>query len=110
MATLTYVSPPSAAPPGVRRGLRRRRQGRPQRPRLPPRPQRLRRRPITVTVLTPGNDKYGQARPDIAVAVPATTGERLIGPFPADLADPADGLVAITYSGVTSLTVAAVTL
>jgi hypothetical protein len=66
--------------------------------------------PITVTVLTPGNDKYGQARPDIAVSVPATTGERIIGPFPADLADPADGLVAITYSGVTSLTVTAITL
>jgi hypothetical protein len=65
---------------------------------------------ITVTVLTPGNDKYGQARPDIAIAVPATTGERLIGPFPSDLADPTDGLVAITYSGVTSLTVAPITL
>lgn len=65
---------------------------------------------ITVTVLTPGNDQYGQARPDIAIAVPATTGERLIGPFPANLADPADGLVAITYSGVTTLTVAAITL
>jgi hypothetical protein len=66
--------------------------------------------PITVTVLTPGNDKYGQARPDIAVSVPATTGERIIGPFPSDLADPADGLVAITYSGVTSLTVAAIAM
>lgn len=65
---------------------------------------------ITVTVVVPGNGKYGQANPDVAVSVPATTGERLIGPFPADLADPADGLVAITYSGVTSLTVAAITL
>lgn len=63
---------------------------------------------ITVTVVTPGLDKYGQARADIAVVVPATTGERIIGPFPADLADPTDGLVAITYSGVTSLTVAAI--
>jgi hypothetical protein len=44
------------------------------------------------------------------VSVPATTGERLIGPFPADLAQVSDGLVAITYSGVTSLTVAAITL
>lgn len=63
--------------------------------------------PITVTVATPGNTKYGQAIPDIPVTVPAT-GARLIGPFPADLADPTDGLVAITYSAVTTVTVAAV--
>lgn len=66
--------------------------------------------PIVVTIAVPGNTKYGLANPDPAISVPATTGERLIGPFPADLADPADGLVAITYSGVTSLTVAAITL
>lgn len=65
--------------------------------------------PMTVTVVTPGNDKYGQPRPDIAVSVPAA-GDRMVGPFPSDLADPADGLVAITYSGVTSVTVAAITL
>lgn len=66
--------------------------------------------PITVTVVVPGNTQFAQAAPDVAVVVPATTGERLIGPFPAILADPTDGLVAITYSGVTSLTVAAITL
>ena len=66
--------------------------------------------PITVTVVTPGLDKYGQARADIAVSVPATTGERIIGPFPADLADPADGLVAITYSAVTTVTVSAIAM
>lgn len=65
--------------------------------------------PITFTTLTPGNDKYGQARPDIAGSVPAG-GDRIFGPFPADLADPADGLVAFTYSGVTTVTVAAITL
>jgi hypothetical protein len=65
---------------------------------------------ITVTVATPGVDKYNQARPDIAVAVPAGA-DRAIGPFPADLGDTTtDGLVAITYTGVTSLTVAAVSL
>jgi hypothetical protein len=63
---------------------------------------------ITVTVVVPGNGKYGQANPDVAVAVPAAA-ERLIGPLPADLAG-TDGLVDITYSGVTSLTVAAITL
>lgn len=66
--------------------------------------------PITVTVLVPGNTKYGLANPDPTISVPATTGERIIGPFPADMADPADGLVAITYSGVTTVTVAAITL
>ncbi len=62
---------------------------------------------ITVTVVVPGT-YYGQALADIAVSVPATTGERLIGPLDNRLADPSTGVVNITYSGVTSLTVAAV--
>ena len=61
---------------------------------------------ITVTVAVPGNTKYGQAAPDVAVAIAAGANKR-IGPFPVDLADPSDGLVAITYSGVTSVTVEA---
>ncbi|GEP38888.1 hypothetical protein NPS01_25510 [Nocardioides psychrotolerans] len=62
---------------------------------------------INVTVAVPGNSRYGPANPDpvIAVAAGATT---LIGPFPFDLADPIDGLVAITYSAVATVTVAAV--
>lgn len=63
--------------------------------------------PITVTIAVPGTDKYGQARPDIPVTV-AAGAAKIIGPFPADLASDVDGLVAITYSGVTSVTVAAV--
>lgn len=59
--------------------------------------------PITVTVVTPGNTKYGQADPDIPVSV-AAAGEKAIGPFPAELA--VDGIVSVTYSGVTSVTVA----
>lgn len=60
---------------------------------------------ITVTVVTPGNDKYGNARPDIDFSIPA--GESAVfGPFPQDLADPADGLVDVSYSGVTNVTVA----
>lgn len=62
--------------------------------------------PITVTVVTPGTFK-GQALADVAVSVPATTGERLIGPLDGSLVD-TTGVVPITYSGVTSLTVAAV--
>lgn len=66
---------------------------------------------ITVTVVTPGNDKYGQARPDItSVSIPATTGVAVIGPFPDDLADPATNLVTVTYSAAASVTVALVAI
>jgi hypothetical protein len=46
------------------------------------------------------------ANPDPIVIVPAGA-SRLIGPFPSDLAN-ANSCVDITYSGVTSLTVAAI--
>jgi hypothetical protein len=60
-----------------------------------------------VTLVVPGNTKYGVANPDptFTVAAGATA---YIGPLTADLADPADGLVAFTYSAVTSCTVSAV--
>jgi hypothetical protein len=57
----------------------------------------------TVTVVTPGNTAYGQADPDIPVPVPAGT-EVAIGPFPGGLA--VEGVVSVTYSAVTSVTVA----
>lgn len=58
----------------------------------------------TVTVVVPGTT-YAQANPDVAVVV--TAGERRkIGPFPRAIAD-TDGLVDLTYSKVTSLTVGA---
>ncbi|GAY07506.1 hypothetical protein [Pseudonocardia sp. N23] len=59
--------------------------------------------PITVTTVVPGNGKYGQANPDVPVVIPAGT-EQAVGPFPADLIDPADGLVHVTYSSVTTVT------
>lgn len=63
---------------------------------------------ITVTIVTPRNDAWGNAIADNTVSVPATTGDRMIGPFPADsYADPTTGLASITYSGVTSLTIGA---
>lgn len=43
----------------------------------------------------------------IQVSVPGTGGERLIGPFPPGAFNDTNGAVAITYSGVTSLTVKA---
>lgn len=45
-----------------------------------------------------------------AVSVIATSGDAMIGPFPADMFAGSDGLASITYSGVTSLTVAAVSV
>jgi hypothetical protein len=60
---------------------------------------------ITVTVAVPGST-YGQANPDVAETVDAS-GEALIA-IPHAVADPTTGLADITYSGVTSVTVAAV--
>jgi hypothetical protein len=64
---------------------------------------------ITVTVVTPGNTRYGQADPDIPVAVPAA-GEVAIGPFPPELGDPATGLISVDYSAAASVTVALVSV
>lgn len=64
---------------------------------------------INVTIAVPGNTSYGLAQPDVVTAV-AAGARRRFGPFPADLADPADGLVAIAYSAVTSVTVEALTI
>lgn len=61
----------------------------------------------TVTVVVPGT-KYGQALADITLSV-AAGAEAVFGPFADDLAD-TDGKVALTYSAVTSVTVAAVKL
>lgn len=44
---------------------------------------------------------------DAAVSVPAS-GERMIGPFAKDRFNDADGKVQISYSGVTSLTIAVI--
>lgn len=62
---------------------------------------------LTVTVAVVGK-LHGLTVTNISVSVPAA-GERMIGPFPSDaFSDPANsGLGAITYSGVTSLTIGA---
>lgn len=57
---------------------------------------------INVTIETPGNDTYGQARPDIVTAVAAGAVAKF-GPFPNDLADPVTGVVKLTCSAVTSV-------
>jgi hypothetical protein len=64
---------------------------------------------ITVTIVTPGK-VIGADIADVAVAIPGGE-ERMIGPFPSrHFADPTTGKASITYSGVTSLTIAALEL
>lgn len=63
--------------------------------------------PITATVVVPGST-FGQANPDVAVTVEATTGDKLIGPLVRSLADPATGLITLTTSAQTSVTSAVV--
>jgi hypothetical protein len=59
---------------------------------------------INVTIATPGNDSYGQARPDIVQAVAAAAARRF-GPFPTDLGDPAhSNMVNLICSAITSVT------
>ena len=63
--------------------------------------------PITVTVVTPATVN-SIAIADVAVSVPAA-GERMIGPFiPTNLFNDSTGVASITYSAVTSVTVAAI--
>jgi len=59
---------------------------------------------ITVTVVTPGT-VVGQAIGDVTNSIGAG-GDEFMGPFPAQHFAAADGLADITYSGVTSVTVA----
>ena len=63
--------------------------------------------PDTTTVVVPGT-YLGQAVPDVAVTVPATTGERWIGPLNAALADPTTGLITVTHSVTATVTCALV--
>lgn len=68
---------------------------------------------ITVTLAIPaGASGFSSAAyTSTAVSVPATTGDRMIGPLNPQLyQDPTTGLCTITYSGVTSLTVALIIL
>lgn len=65
---------------------------------------------ITVTVATPRQAFPDVETADVAVAVAAGV-TKLLGPFPAEhFAQADDGLADITYSGVTSVTIAAIRL
>lgn len=63
---------------------------------------------ITVTLVIPGTTAEGQPIPDVPVAV-AAGAEKSIR-VPASAVDSSTGLCSLTYSGVTSLTVAVVSL
>lgn len=62
---------------------------------------------INVTVAVPGNTKFGQAEPDIVVAV-AAGAYKIIALESPDLEDTTDKLVHITYSAVTTVSVAVI--
>lgn len=59
---------------------------------------------VTVNSQTPCNQGFDH---DVAVTVPAS-GERVIGPFPKNRFDDANGKIQITYSAVTAVTVAVI--
>lgn len=62
---------------------------------------------VTVTIVTPRTNPIGLPVDDVVVSV-AAGATKLIGPFPfVYFANPADGLASITYTAVTSVTVAA---
>lgn len=65
--------------------------------------------PIDMTVNSQAACSQGSDH-DVVVSIPATTGEKFIGPFPKDRFDDAANKVQITYSAVTSVTIGIVRL
>jgi hypothetical protein len=64
----------------------------------------------TATIITPATLR-GKSVTDTTVTIPASTGDKMIGPFPPDLYnDPATGLASVTFSEITGLTVAVLRL
>jgi hypothetical protein len=66
---------------------------------------------MTVTITSTASVRGGVAA-DLVVTVPATTGDKMIGPIPAErFASAVDGTTAaITYSSTTSVTVASLVI
>lgn len=65
---------------------------------------------ITATLAFPGTTSYGVAKPAKQSASIAAGAEVAIGPIPAEAVDTSTGLVSVTYSGVTTVTVAVVSV
>jgi hypothetical protein len=66
--------------------------------------------PSVVTLVDNGKTPAGSAATNPTVSVPATTGDRMIGPISAALADPTTGLVTVQYSVTATVTAALVTI
>ncbi len=52
----------------------------------------------------------GKAVADDLIAIPATTGDKMIGPFPPTIYNDVNGKVQLTYDAVTNLTIAVIRL
>ncbi|MBN9393437.1 MAG: hypothetical protein J0I20_35730 [Chloroflexi bacterium] len=65
--------------------------------------------PLTVTIATPGTVD-GLAVADRTVTVPATTGDRFIGPFPTGTYNQPGNVLNVDYSSATGATVAALSI
>jgi hypothetical protein len=61
---------------------------------------------MTVTVVIPGNTEFGQAAPDLPVVVAAGAERAIL--LTRGMVDTSTGLISITYSLATSVTVAVV--
>jgi hypothetical protein len=63
---------------------------------------------ITASLAFPGTTSYGVANPSKTTSSIAAGAEVVVGPIPASAVDPNTGVASVTYSGVTSVTVAVV--
>jgi len=61
---------------------------------------------VTVTIDTPGSVD-GNAIANLAVIIPLTSGDKLIGPFPPAIYNQSDGTIKVTFSAVTDVTIGA---
>lgn len=64
--------------------------------------------PTNVTPVDAGKTPAGSSASSAAIAVPATTGDRMIGPLLSTMADPSTGLITVTYSVTATVTAALV--
>lgn len=64
----------------------------------------------TVTIVDGGTTPAGSVATNPTVSVPATTGDRMIGPLDPAFAAPATGLITVTYSVTPTVTAALVAI
>lgn len=64
----------------------------------------------TVTLVDGGKTPAGSSAASPTVSVPATTGDRMIGPLPRSMVDSSTGLITVTYSVTASVTAALVAI